>query len=306
MKLTGYEVIAGYFSENIRSAMLKVSSEDRKNISEIRVHSGRAVVYVYPDCIKFLSSSGRILNNYRDSECIRITAMDIAKAVNSLCRYSVHSCSKELAEGYFVINGGIRVGCAGTYSESSSGTIRDFNGLNFRISRNADGCAEQLKSLLGRGESILICGGVNSGKTTVLRDFCRICGNRYKVSLIDERNEISSVYGGRPENDVGVLTDILSGCTRSRGISTAIRTLSPDYIFCDEISELCDVSAILSGTGSGVKFVATVHAENLQGLYRRKVTAELISADVFDYAVMLEGSGNPGKIKEVRRLRGSA
>jgi len=304
--LTGYETVAGYFPENIRSAMMKVSTEDRRNISEVRVHSGRAVTYIYPDCVKFLTSNGRTVSSYKDTGCVKASAVDIAKMVNSLCRYSLHSCSKELTDGYFVVNGGIRVGCAGTYSESSSGVIRDFNGLNFRISRNVEGCAEQLKSLLGRNEGILICGGVNSGKTTVLRDLCRICGNRYKVSLIDERNEISSIYGGKPENDVGVLTDILSGCTRSRGITTAIRTLSPDYIFCDEISELSDVSAILSGTGSGVKFVATVHAENIQGLYRRKVTAELISADVFDYAVILDGNGNPGKVREIRRLRGSA
>lgn len=149
------------------------------------------------------------------------------------------------------------------------------------------------------GRSILICGGVNSGKTTILRDLCRLSGNCFKVTLIDERNEISATSGGIPENDVGVLTDILINCNRSHGVISAVRTLSPDMIFCDEISTSDDVVAILQAHGCGVKFSATVHAENYENLLKRQTIKVLLENKVFEYAVFLE---NVGKVREIRRL----
>ncbi|MDE5556128.1 MAG: stage III sporulation protein AA, partial [Ruminococcus sp.] len=126
-----------------------------------------------------------------------------------------------------------------------------------------------------------------------------ICGNNFKVSLIDERNEISSVSGGIPENDVGVLTDVLVGCRRADGIISAVRTLSPDMIFCDEISTSEDSEAILRAFGCGVRFTATVHAENYENLIRRYAIRPLLENGVFEYAVFLEGMG---KIREIRRI----
>ncbi|MDE7136900.1 MAG: stage III sporulation protein AA, partial [Ruminococcus sp.] len=104
-------------------------------------------------------------------------------------------------------------------------------------------------------------------------------------------------------NDVGVLTDVLGGCKRSVGIISAVRTLSPDMIFCDEISETEDSEAILQAFGCGVNFAATVHAENYENLMKRTAIKPLLESGVFDYAVFLEGSGFPGKIREIRRLK---
>lgn len=150
---------------------------------------------------------------------------------------------------------------------------------------------------------MLICGGVNSGKTTMLRDYCRLCGKRFKVSLIDERNEISASVSGQPYMDIGVMTDVFVGTKRSDGINSAVRTLSPDMIFCDEISTFEDTEAIIRGYGCGVRFAATLHAENYNDLLKRSVAQPLISAGVFDYAVFLGRSENFYGIKEIRRLK---
>lgn len=181
--------------------------------------------------------------------------------------------------------------------------MTDITGLNFRISRNIQGCADEVYKLVSQScQGIVICGGVNSGKTTILRDLCRTVGNMHKAVLVDERNEIACTNGGIIENDVGMLTNILTGCSRAKGIVSAVRTLSPDFIFCDEISTEEDASAIIENLGCGVKFCATVHGTSFQDLQNRFVMKTLLKTDAFGYAVILDGGNNPGKIREIRRL----
>lgn len=294
---TSYEIISSYMTTNVRNAMYHVS-ENERTATEIRLRSGRAVTYIFLDRIKYLTRYGQLTENFRNPENVIVTAADIKQIVEKLCHFSMHSCTKELQEGYFILGGGIRVGAAGTYSDTAGKTINSFNALNFRIARCIEGCATGIYERVS-GKSVLICGSVNSGKTTVLRDLCRLCGNSFKVTLIDERNEISSTSGGIPENDVGFLTDIIVNCTRADGIISAVRTLSPDMIFCDEISTSADAEAILQAFGCGVKFSATVHAENYENLLRRRAIKPLLENGVFEYAVFLEGMG---KIREIRRL----
>lgn len=294
---TSYEIISSYMTQTVRNAMHNVA-ENERTATEIRLRSGRAVSYIFPDRIKYLTRNGQLTESFRNPENVIITSADIKQTVEKLCHFSMHSCARELHEGYFVLRGGIRVGVAGTYSDTAGKTINTFNALNFRIARCIEGCATEIYRKI-YGNSVLICGGVNSGKTTVLRDLCRLCGNSFKVTLIDERNEISSTSGGVPENDVGVLTDVLVGCGRAEGIVSAVRTLSPDMIFCDEISTSEDSDAILQGVGCGVKFSATVHAGDYANLLKRQTIRPLLENGVFDYAVFLEGVG---KIREIRRI----
>ena len=91
---TSYEIILTYLPPEIRRAM-KFAAEYTENLSEIRMRSGRAVSYVYPGKIMFLTADGSLTTDYRSGRCICVSATDIHKTVEALCRYSVHSC-KEL------------------------------------------------------------------------------------------------------------------------------------------------------------------------------------------------------------------
>ena len=257
---------------------------------------------IFPDRVMYLTTHG-LTANFHNTAAVVVTSEEIAAVVDSLSHYSVHSCLREFRQGYFMLKGGMRVGISGGYS--SDGIITQVTGLNFRISRNVTGCADELYKLIGGG-GILICGGVNSGKTTILRDLCRLTGNRRKVTLIDERGEMAFARNGEITNDVGALTDVLTGCTRSDGITAAVRTLSPDYIFCDEISTPEDSRAILESVGCGVKFCATIHGEDYSGLMERRIFRELVDSGAFSDLVILEGAGAPGKVREIRRLRDDA
>lgn len=298
---TSWEVIAEYLPEKIRVPFMAVKFADREHITELRINSGRQAALVFPDKIMYLTSSGLTANSNNVS-AVTVLPSDIDAVMNYLSHYSIHSCASQLRDGVFVLRGGVRVGLSGRYG--NDGQLADITGLNFRISRNIIGCGEEVYSLICKNDcGVVICGGVNSGKTTLLRDLCRLMGNTSKVALVDERNEIACTDGGIIRNDVGILTNVLTGCTRAKGIISAVRTLSPDYIFCDEISTDEDSAAILSSIGCGVKFCATVHGGSFREMCSRPIMKQLLKKEVFDYAVILSGARSIGKIKEIRRLR---
>lgn len=297
---TSYDVIAEYLPEGIKSAFLSVRQAERQYVNELRLNSGRAAALISPKNIMYLTASG-LTASPNNTAVITVSPTNISSIIDALSHYSIHSCTRQLREGFFVLRRGVRVGLSGSFN--ADGIMTDITGLNFRISRNIEGCAEKIYDLIANHScGVLICGGVNSGKTTILRDLCRLVGNRRKVTLVDERNEIAYTQGGIVENNVGTLTNVLTGCSRAKGIVSAVRTLSPDYIFCDEISTEHDVSAIMGSIGCGVRFCATIHGNDFSDLQSRPVMRELVSAGAFRYAVILEGAENPGNIKEIRRL----
>lgn len=303
MSYSSYETICSYMPSRIKAEMQKVAPAITSGANEIRIRANRPIVLVYGNRLRFLNA-GYLSDICKPGSCVVATTDDINYIVKSLCRFSVHSCEKELSQGYFTIDNGIRVGLAGTMSSSDNKTLKYVSSLNFRISREVIGCADNIFSTVFSADlkSVLICGEVNSGKTTLLRDLCRLCGSRYKTVLIDERSEISAPVFGAASYQIGIHTDVLEGCKRSDGIISAVRTLSPQIIFCDEISSNEDAEAILHGFGSGVRFAASVHADSLDSLGKRPMLSGLIATGVFDYAVQLEGESFPGKVKEIRRI----
>ncbi len=298
---TSIDIIMNYMPEKIRELFKEVPREKLTDVMEIRLRAGGAVYLVYSDRISYLSRSGELADIFSDRTYI-VSGVIIREVIDRLCHYSMHSCTKQLKEGFFVIENGVRVGVSGTYSTNEAALLTDFTSVNFRVSRCIKGCADAVFSQV-YGRNSIICGGVNSGKTTVLRELCRLTGSFRKVTLLDERNEISCLIRGIPQNDVGCLTDVISGSPRSVGIMSAIRTLSPDVIFCDEIASEKDVEAIVDGIGCGVGFVVTAHAVNYADLLKRREISSLLENGKIDTVVFLKGAGSPGEVREIRRLK---
>lgn len=285
-------------TEEIRRAMSKVNPGEIAELTEISLYIGKPPAFVYPGRISFLTCTGSLVSDGHSGGLLIISSSDISSIVSSISHHSIHSCERQLHQGFFILPGGMRVGVAGTYT--TSGILKDWNSLNFRFASEHKGCADRLFPLVNDG--LIICGSVNSGKTTVLRELCRLTGDTYKTALIDERGEISALSGGQAQFDVGLLTNILSGCTRAEGITTAVRTLSPNMIFTDEIVSSEDASAIIDGAGCGVRFTATMHARDMDDLRKRPAAKQLLDAGVFGNAVFLAGSTLPGMIREIRQL----
>lgn len=287
--------LKSYFPSFVGLSLEKLA--DCESIHEIRLRTGRPVGVVSFGKEKFVTEKGSLTEH--PDLCRKLVREDLEYSFRAVCDYSIHSYKREISEGFITLEGGNRVGiCGSAVTEDGMVTaLKYVSGLNFRIAGQALGCAEEVCRLFDDGLcSVLIIGPPMSGKTTIIRDMCRILGKSHRVSVIDERGEIGAVYQGVPQNDVGELTDVFDGYPKATGIMTAVRVMSPEVIVCDEIGSSEDCYALLSSANTGVNIIASVHGRDLAGVSRRKYLGEIIENGIFERYVMLGSGGRIGKI----------
>ena len=153
-----------------------------------------------------------------------------------------------------------------------------------------------IRSIVNRDSyhNTLIIGPPQSGKTTLLRDLCRLIGTGWgtmtakKVGVVDERSEIAGSKNGIPHYQVGKRTDVLDGCPKSEGMMLMIRSMSPDVIVVDEIGSHQDIEAIQETIRSGVRLICTLHSDSYQSVLRSKQLSPLIENNYFNRFVILD------------------
>ncbi len=286
--------ITRYFTGKVFSALSAVKKD---KVFEIRLRTDRALSLVTENGILYLTESGELTS---DAKCaVNVSFDDMRRIFDSLCRYSIHSNAANIRECFVTVTGGHRAGICGTavYNGERVETVRDISGINFRVARECIGAADRImkECMKNSPKSVLVCGEPSSGKTTVLRDLCRQLGNRYSVSLIDERSEIAASVKGKNCNDVGINTDVFNGFTKCSGIISALRVMSPTFIVCDEIGTDEDISAVKNAFGCGVRIAASVHAGSPEDIFGRKNISCLCKAGYFEYAAFVK-NGNLEKI----------
>lgn len=289
-------VIPARFREKLRLALTGVSDK----VQDIVLRSERPVCVYLGRKQMYLTVTACLTESLNSQELVTATANDVMECFNASCGYSVYSHLSEIKEGFITISGGHRVGISGTAVVSSGNihNIRDVSTVSVRLSRQIRGCAENItKDFVKSKGGLLLCGSPCSGKTTMLRDMTRLLSTEYagRVSLIDTRGELASCYNGVPQNDVG-LSDVLDLYPRAQGIEQAVRCLSPEYIICDEIGSAMDAKALLQGVNCSVRFIATMHASDLDELKNRRNFAEIVSTNAFEKVVFLCGREKAGQI----------
>lgn len=282
-----------------------MNSQDADRLQEIRLRAGRPLAVSIAGKEHFVTASGR-LTAYSD-QAVRVLKPEIHETFRALCEYSVYSYARELREGYISLKGGARAGIAGTavYEDFRLKSMRDISSICLRIPRQIKNCAAVLaeQTAAKTDGGLIILGKAGSGKTTILRDMCRILGGRYRVSLIDTRGEIAGSLHGMPQFDVGLHTDVFDGMPRGEGAVMALRAMTPEYIVCDEISTEEEAMALLQVSGCGVKIIASAHAGSIDSAVSRRAVRLLADAGVFDHAALLGSSTCPGELQEIRCLK---
>jgi len=268
---------------------------EKYSIREMRFRSGRPAVIVTDKGTFFISPCGR-LTTIPSSAVIRTNKDEIKELFLRICGYSVHSFTESINRGYITINGGHRIGVAGTAVTENGKIIavRDIECINFRIAREIKGAANVIfNECFSDGiKSVIIAGPPAGGKTTVLRDLARqLSGDERgllkKVFICDERGEIAASFGSESQNDIGINCDVATGYPKGEGIMTGLRAFSPDIIICDEVSTDDEISAIECGVNSGVEFILSVHARSEEELKSKPLLKRLLATGAFGRIILL-------------------
>ena len=159
--------------------------------------------------------------------------------------------------------------------------------MSIRVARQVYGVSADLWKLDG---SVLILGRPGCGKTTLMRDMIQqySLSSRNHITVIDEREELFPRSNGLFCFCPGPKTDIISGCSKEKGIIMALRNMTPAVIAVDEITAHEDCAALLEAGWCGVDLFATAHAKNQDDLRSRPIYQTLMGSGLFKYVVILE------------------
>ena len=206
--------IFNFFPNHILSILKNYPQFSEENIEEIRFRIGQPIILK-------LSNTDIILD-------YKITSNDLLTILEKFCENSIYSYQNQICNGYITIIGGHRVGLTGSVvmQDNKIININYISSLNFRIAKQVIGCSNEiLKYIINFNDNSiynsLIVSPPGAGKTTILRDTIRQLSNGIgnftgkTIGVVDERSEISAMYKGSPQNDIGIRTDVLENIPKS-------------------------------------------------------------------------------------------
>jgi stage III sporulation protein AA len=287
----GFEAAVSLLPETLGNAARAMPERERRLSEEIRLRTGC-------ECSVLLPEGERAICRGK-----RVTREDLSAVLERATASSVHSAVGELRKGFVSAAGGVRVGVCGTYVEGENGGIRSVSSLCLRIPRQVKNAGAAAVAVLNKRPcSALVLSPPGGGKTTFLRELIRTSSDKgVRVSLADERGEVAAVWRGQAQFDVGRCTDVLSGGRKAVSAMLLLRSMNPQIIALDEITAPEDVSAVSGIANCGVKVYATAHAAGIEELHRRTLYREMLELGVFEYAVLISGTGTDRRY-EVTRL----
>lgn len=270
------KIALSYLSKGAQSAIKSSIDGASIPINEIRLRLNKPLALTI--------GNRNIITGYRCS------LDDLSKTVAALCQGSLYSYEEYIKEGVIPTEHGIRAGVCGRAVVRGGviDCVRDITSINLRIPHRVFGASDSLYKLVVERGSVLVFSKPGLGKTTLLRELLSCLANKRegkRVAVIDTRYELSA---GGIECD---FADVFLGYPRRDGIVTAVKTMSPEYIICDEISNSDDAESILFAYSAGVKVVASTHAGSYSELLSNSNISRLISNKVFAAAYWIKEVG---------------
>ena len=284
------------------NSILQENNIPFSELQEIRLRIGKPLIIV-SDNIEF------VLHKIIEKEEL----MEILEYVSN---YSLYAFENELKQGFITIEGGHRVGMTGQVQieDGEVKNIKHISSMNIRISHEVLNCADVIFPYITEDKQIcntLIISPPRCGKTTMLRDLIRQVsdGNRWvrgcTVGVVDERSELGGCYLGVPQNKLGMRTDILDCCPKSKGMLMLVRSMAPQVIAVDEIGSAEDIHALEYAMHCGCKMIATVHGTSMEEIRKKPILDELVKRHKFERYVVLGNTHHIGEVEGIYDNRGS-
>ena len=284
----GFDMALRLLPEPLRAAAEALPVDQRQRVEELRLRGGREPAVLAGGRERVFCPGHRL------------TPAELWAVLERASGSSLHSYSRQLCCGYLTARGGVRVGVCGTGGPGIEG-IRDVSSLALRIPRQIKSAGgELMPSLRGGGRSLLILSPPGGGKTTFLRELIRCTSEQgCRVAVADEREELSAMWNGQNQFDLGRCTDVLCGFPKAEGAMMLLRSMTPQLIAVDEITAREDVAAMETVANCGVKLFATAHAAAVQDLSARPLYRQLLDMKLFDAAVLIENHDGWRSYREV-------
>ncbi len=288
------EEILRVFPMEMRT-LLQTGIEDFAKLEEIRVRGERPILLKYAGEEWVMEKKGRLLRATSDAgqrlletgQAYAVRKELLPEILSYLSNYSLYAVEEQLRQGFLTIAGGHRVGICGQMLPDSTGGFRmnRVGSMNFRIAQERVGCSREIVShfdLVRSPGSLVLVSPPGVGKTTLLRDLIReLSVSGYTVGVVDERSEIGACYEGFPQNDLGVRTDVLDACGKKEGLSILLRTMAPDYLALDEVTDAAELAHVREAMHRGCHLLVTCHAKNREELLRHRAWRELFAEGGF-------------------------
>ena len=292
-----YYTVIQSLPEPLQTALAGLGTARASAVQEIRLRTEQPVQFTI---------AGRLVPAYAllpGAACLRRVGQEVLQqCFLSLCGHSAYAYEKELSQGYFTADNGSRVGVAGLCSGQGFAVIR---ALNLRIARwiTCPLPSRVQQSLRQWNGGILVAGVPGSGKTTFLRSMIGYMAAQDRIfCVVDERGELvpqAALAGGSAPH---LNCDVYTRVDRAKGIAMALRCMNPQAIVCDELGTEEDAAALETGLASGVVFLASVHCDTPEHLYRKPQLLRLLKTGAFSMAVFLSGQDKPGQVTRMVNL----
>ena len=262
-----------YFSDRIRKAVLGAVQSSGCILSCITIRKNGTVSVVIDG---------------KNVLCgIQATHEEMDYTLDKLCKGSLYAYADEIRCGVITTDSGLRAGVCGTAvtEKGKLVSVRDISSVSIRIPHRIEDAADFMLPLIKKYDCILVYSRPAGGKTTVLRELIPTVSERHRTSVIDTRYELSCFL------DKCQICDVFLGYPRYDGIMSSVRTMSPEYIICDEISTEEEAEAVVYAHAAGVKVIASAHAGSLDELKKNKAADILLKKSVFDCLCGLNAFG---------------
>lgn len=287
--MSGFDAACAVLPPELRRAACALPEDIKTHAQEFRLRLGQPAGCMLPE------------REYPIGRAKPVSREDLARLLELATNASPYTAAAAIREGYVSAPGGVRVGLCGRMRRGAeeSWARSGLTSAAVRIPREVKGCAERF--CRSEAVSTLILSPPGAGKTTLLRDMVRLWSDRgYRVALCDERSEVSAPSPEGFGFDVGARTDVLTDAPKHTAALQLLRTMNPEILAMDEITDPRDAEACRRASGCGVTILATAHGEAIADERSAAPWRALVREGVFQRCIRIRRTARGREYTEER------